>query len=44
MVNKAIKAANKAIKSLDDKRIGVVWHTIGSGKSLSMVFFTSIAA
>ena len=44
MVNKAIKAANKAIKSPDDKRIGVVWHTTGSGKSLSMVFFTSIAA
>ncbi|UZN41734.1 type I restriction endonuclease subunit R [Lactobacillus sp. IBH004] len=44
MVNKAIKAANKAIKSHDDKRIGVVWHTTGSGKSLSMVFFTSIAA
>ena len=44
MVNKAIKAANNAIKSPDDKRIGVVWHTTGSGKSLSMVFFTSIAA
>lgn len=44
MVNKAVKAANKAIKSPDDKRIGVVWHTTGSGKSLSMVFFTSIAA
>ncbi len=24
-----------------DKRIGVVWHTQGSGKSLSMVFFAS---
>lgn len=44
MVNKAIKAANKAIKSHDDKRIGAVWHTTGSGKSLSMAFFTSIAA
>ena len=44
MVNKAIKAAKRAIKSSEDKRIGVVWHTTGSGKSLSMVFFASIAA
>ena len=24
----------------DDKKIGVVWHTQGSGKSISMVFYT----
>jgi len=28
-------------KSFGDKRIGVVWHTQGSGKSLSMMFFAS---
>lgn len=36
-VNKAIDATKKAIKG--DKRCGVVWHTQGSGKSLSMVFY-----
>lgn len=41
-VNKAIarlvelRASNKA----ERKRLGVFWHTQGSGKSLSMVFFT----
>ncbi len=44
MVNKAIKSAKRAIESPDDKRVGVVWHTTGSGKSLSMVFFAGIAA
>jgi type I site-specific restriction-modification system R (restriction) subunit len=24
-----------------DRKIGVIWHTQGSGKSLSMVFFTA---
>ena len=44
MVNKAVKAAKRALNSPNDKRIGVVWHTTGSGKSLSMVFFSSIVA
>lgn len=44
MVNKAVKAASKTIADPNDKRIGVVWHTTGSGKSLSMVFFASIVA
>jgi type I restriction enzyme R subunit len=37
-VNKAIKA----VREIDDNRgkLGVFWHTQGSGKSLSMVFFT----
>lgn len=37
-VNKAIKA----VTQLEDNqgRLGVFWHTQGSGKSLSMVFFT----
>ena len=30
--------------TLSDKRIGVVWHTTGSGKSLSMVFYSGIVA
>ena len=38
-------AAAKAIatfKADKDKRIGVIWHTTGSGKSLSMVFLVGI--
>ncbi len=38
-------AADKAVatfKAGKDKRIGVVWHTTGSGKSLSMVFLVGI--
>jgi len=37
-VNKAVERTLKAVKG--DKRCGVVWHTQGSGKSLSMVFYT----
>ena len=36
--NKAIKKTIEAINR--DKRVGVVWHTQGSGKSLTMVFYT----
>jgi type I restriction enzyme R subunit len=38
-------AADKAIQANlpgADKRIGVIWHTTGSGKSLSMVFLVGI--
>jgi len=34
------KAVNKTIKAInDDKKVGVVWHTQGSGKSLTMTFY-----
>ncbi len=39
-VNKAIQATIKAASVEGDKRVGVVWHTQGSGKSLSMIFYT----
>lgn len=39
-VNKAVKSTVKASGVDGDKRGGVVWHTQGSGKSLSMVFFS----
>ena len=39
-VNKAIPATVKASGMQGDKRAGVIWHTQGSGKSLSMVFYT----
>lgn len=39
-VNKAIVSTVKASSPGGDKRAGVVWHTQGSGKSLSMVFYS----
>jgi len=44
MVNKAVKVAGNVINDPDNNKIGVVWHTTGSGKSLSMVFFSGIVA
>src|SRR3989339_40967 len=40
-VNKAIKETLRASKPRGNKKIGVFWHTQGSGKTLSMVFFTN---
>lgn len=39
-VNKAINSTLLASNELGNKKAGVVWHTQGSGKSLSMVFYT----
>jgi type I restriction enzyme R subunit len=39
-VNKAVNRTLKASSEDGDKKGGVVWHTQGSGKSLSMVFYT----
>jgi type I restriction enzyme, R subunit len=38
-VNHAIEATANATGAKGDKRAGVVWHTQGSGKSLTMVFY-----
>ncbi|MFM8319832.1 MAG: HsdR family type I site-specific deoxyribonuclease, partial [Chloroflexota bacterium] len=38
-VNKAVAAALEAAAVGGDRRAGVIWHTQGSGKSLTMVFF-----
>ena len=38
-VNKAVQSSIIASGTTGDKRGGVVWHTQGSGKSLSMVFY-----
>ena len=38
-VNKAVKSTVKAIES--DHKAGVFWHTQGSGKSLSIVFYVN---
>lgn len=38
-VNKAVTTTQIATAESGDRRAGVVWHTQGSGKSLSMVFY-----
>jgi len=38
-VNKALDTTVVASRPTGDRRIGVVWHTQGSGKSLTMVFY-----
>ncbi|MBI5206152.1 MAG: type I restriction endonuclease subunit R [Nitrospirae bacterium] len=38
-VNKAVECTTKASSPRGDKRVGVVWHTQGSGKSLTMAFY-----
>ncbi|MEW5952501.1 MAG: type I restriction endonuclease subunit R [Bacillota bacterium] len=38
-VNKAVASTRRATMESGDRRIGVIWHTQGSGKSLSMVFY-----
>lgn len=38
-VNKAVATTVEASSTSGDKRAGVIWHTQGSGKSLSMVFY-----
>ena len=42
-VNKALARTMQASQKDGDKKGGVVWHTQGSGKSLSMVFYTGKA-
>lgn len=41
-VRLAARKAVETVKAGKDKRIGVIWHTTGSGKSLSMVFLVGI--
>jgi type I restriction enzyme R subunit len=38
-VNLALQSTVKASGSSGDQRVGVVWHTQGSGKSLTMAFY-----
>jgi type I restriction enzyme, R subunit len=38
--NKALESTIRATQEDGDRKIGVIWHTQGSGKSFSMVFYT----
>lgn len=40
-VNKTVESTIKAVGGEQDHKIGVFWHTQGSGKSLSMVFYVN---
>lgn len=40
-VKKAVESTKQATAEQGDRKIGVVWHTQGSGKSYSMVFYTA---
>src|SRR5659263_562283 len=40
-VNKAVENTLKAASTNGNRKGGVVWHTQGSGKSISMVFYTA---
>ncbi|MDA2175226.1 type I restriction endonuclease subunit R [Bacillus cereus] len=40
-VKKAIERTKQATDEKGDRKIGVIWHTQGSGKSFSMVFYTA---
>jgi type I restriction enzyme, R subunit len=42
-VNKAIQRTLQALRPKGDGKIGVLWHTQGSGKTLSMVFYVNKA-
>ncbi|PGP49034.1 DEAD/DEAH box helicase [Bacillus thuringiensis] len=40
-VKKAVDSTKLATAEQGDRKIGVIWHTQGSGKSYSMVFYTA---
>ncbi len=40
-VNRAVQETLRATSEEGNRKIGIIWHTQGSGKSLSMVFFTA---
>lgn len=40
-VKKAVAKTKEATQENGDRKIGVIWHTQGSGKSFSMVFYTA---
>ncbi len=39
-VNEAVGSTIKAASPSGDRRVGVIWHTQGAGKSLSMAFYS----
>jgi type I restriction enzyme R subunit len=41
-VTKAVTSAKQSLQPLGDGKIGVIWHTQGSGKSISMAMLTGI--
>ncbi|MDQ4678406.1 DEAD/DEAH box helicase family protein, partial [Stenotrophomonas maltophilia group sp. RNC7] len=40
-VKKAVEKTKVAVSEEGDRKIGVIWHTQGSGKSFSMVYYAA---
>jgi len=40
-VNKAVESTLKSTSASGDKKVGIVWHTQGSGKSLTMTIYAA---
>lgn len=40
-VNKTVESTIRSVRGEQNRKIGVFWHTQGSGKSLSMVFYVN---
>lgn len=43
-VNKAVEKTRQVIQDKNEKRIGIVWHTTGSGKSFTMILYSQLAS
>ncbi len=43
-VKAAVKRTLEVYPQKDDNKIGVIWHTTGSGKSLTMILYTNIVS
>jgi len=43
-VKAAVKRTKEVYPQKGDNKIGVIWHTTGSGKSLTMILFTNIVS
>ena len=43
-VKKAVESTLDVYSQKDENRVGVIWHTTGSGKSLTMIFYVNLVS
>ena len=43
-VKKAVETTKQVFLQKDENRVGVIWHTTGSGKSLTMILYANIVS
>ena len=43
-VDKAVHRTKQVLKEKNEKRIGIVWHTTGSGNSLTMILYSHLVS